>query len=146
MTKLKYVGIKIEDLLTIYILFIRSVAEYCSVVYNSSLTQKQSDKIEGIQATCLRVILSENYVSYAAALEMCALDKLSVRRAKRQLSFSLKCLDNKFTQRFFPENEPSKKERFKVNFARTKTYMMSTIPQSQRILNSYFATNRKTQY
>ena len=139
LTKLKYVGVNTEDLLTIYVLFIRSVVEYCSVVYNTSLTQKQSEKIEGIQVTCLRVILDVNYVSYAASLEMCALEQLSTRRSKRQLSFSLKCLDNTFTKRFFPENEPFKKERFKVNFARSKTYLMSTIPQSQRILNTHFS-------
>ena len=38
-TKLKYVGVSIEDLLDIYILYIRSVAEYCSVAFHSSLSQ-----------------------------------------------------------------------------------------------------------
>ena len=34
LTKLKYVGVKIEDLVDIYILFIRSISEYCSVAYH----------------------------------------------------------------------------------------------------------------
>ena len=38
LTKLKYVGVPTEDLLDIYILFIRSVTEYCAVVFHSSLT------------------------------------------------------------------------------------------------------------
>ena len=38
-TRLKYVGVKIEDLIDIYILFIRSVTEYCSVVFHSRLTK-----------------------------------------------------------------------------------------------------------
>ena len=46
LTKLKYVGVPTEDLLDIYILFIRSVTEYCAVVFHSSLTLQQSDKIE----------------------------------------------------------------------------------------------------
>ena len=142
-TKLKYVGVSTEDLLTIYVLFIRSIIEYCSVVYHSSLTQKLSNKIEGIQATCLRVILDVNYVSYAAALEMCALDKLSARRTQRQLSFSLRCLNDNFTKQFFPENEDQRKEKFKVNFARTESYLRSTIPQSQRILNAHFNGKNK---
>merc|ERR1711954_466602 len=54
-TKLKYVGVKIEDLLDIYILFIRSVTEYCAVVFHSSLTKEQSDKIEKIQKTSLKI-------------------------------------------------------------------------------------------
>ena len=41
-TKLKYVGTKTEDLLDIYILYIRSIAEYCSVVFHSSLTNELS--------------------------------------------------------------------------------------------------------
>ena len=40
-TKLKYVGVNREDLLDIYKLFIRSVIEYCSVAFHSSLTQEQ---------------------------------------------------------------------------------------------------------
>ena len=138
LTKLKYVGVGNEDLLTIYTLFIRSITEYCSVVYHNSLTHKQSNRIEAIQVTCLRVILDVNYVSYAASLEMCALERLSARRSKRQLAFSLRCLENEFTKKFFPENQSNKKERFKVNFARTKKYLHSTIPQSQRVLNEYY--------
>ena len=37
LTKLKYVGVKTKDLIDIYVLFIRSVVEYCSVVWHSSL-------------------------------------------------------------------------------------------------------------
>ena len=44
-TKLKYVGVTIEDLIDIYILYIRSITEYCSVVYHSRLTHEDSDKI-----------------------------------------------------------------------------------------------------
>ena len=72
-TKLKYVGVCLEDLLDIYILFIRSVTEYCSVAFHSSLTHQQSDKLEKIQKTCLKVIMGEMYVGYLAALEMCGL-------------------------------------------------------------------------
>jgi hypothetical protein len=70
LTKLKYVGVSTEDLLNIYILFIRSCAEYCSVVYHSRLTADHITSLERIQKTCLKIILRENYVSYEAALEM----------------------------------------------------------------------------
>ena len=119
LSKLKYAGISTEDLITVYILFIRSLTEYCSVVFHSALTLKQSDKIESIQVTSLKVILDVNYVSYSAALEMCALERLSDRRARRQLVFAKRCLDNKFTSGLFPENEQGRREKFKVNFART---------------------------
>ena len=87
---------------------------------------------------CLKIILSENYVEYEAALEMCNLEKLSTRREKRQLNFALKCLEYPFTQNLFPENE-SKREKFVVNFARTEQYKNSTVPQCQRNLNKHFA-------
>ena len=44
LSRLKYVGTTTEDLLDIYVLFIRSIAEYCSVVFNSSLTTLSSFK------------------------------------------------------------------------------------------------------
>ena len=58
--KLKYVGISTDDLITIYVLFIRSIAEYCSVAFHSSLTDEQENKLESIQCTSLRVTLDTN--------------------------------------------------------------------------------------
>ena len=63
-TKLKYVGVSLEDLIDVYILYIRSIAEYCSVVYHSSITQEESKKIERIQKICLKVILGDMYINY----------------------------------------------------------------------------------
>ena len=111
LTKLKYVGVPTEDLLDIYILFIRSVTEYCAVVFHSSLTLQQSEKIEKIQKTCLKVILGEMYVSYEAALEMCGLDRLSDRREQRCLDFSLKSIKHARNRRLFPHN-PSTSQHF----------------------------------
>ena len=41
LTKLKYVGVNLEDLINIYILYIQSLLEYCSVVWHSTLTGEQ---------------------------------------------------------------------------------------------------------
>ena len=56
MAKLKYVGIETDDLLSVYKHFIRCIPEYCTVVFNVSLTADQSDTIERIQAICLKII------------------------------------------------------------------------------------------
>ena len=77
LSKLKYVGVSTEDLIEIYTLFIRSRAEYLSVVWHSSLTAQQTNKIENIQRTSLKIIVGDNYVDYPAALEMTALENLS---------------------------------------------------------------------
>ena len=142
-TKLKYVGVSIEDLLDIYILFIRSVTEYCSVAFHSSLTQEQSDKLEKVQKTSLKIILSESYVSYSAALEMCGLQTLSDRRQKRCLDFAIKSVKHDRNSRMFPRNLVTSeryvryREIFHVNFAKTSTYKKSAIPFCQRMLNSH---------
>ena len=118
--------------------------KYCSIEFHTSLSEEFSNKLETIQSMSLKIILSENYVSYNAALKMCALDRLSTRREKRMLSFSLKCINNKFTQSMFPINDENKKEAFHVNFARTEQYKSSTIPQCQRTLNLYYKNKNST--
>ena len=140
LSKLKYIGLPIEDLIKIYILFIRSLTEYCSVVFHGSLTQELTRKIEQIQKTCLKVILSENYVSYEAALEMSGLETLHDRRESRCLSFAQKCVKNTENRKMFPTNDvPTynvrQTEKYVVNFARTNTYFKSAIPFCQRKLN-----------
>ena len=131
-TKLKYVGVTTEDLIDIYMLYIRSVLEYCAVVWHSSLTMDQINSLEMVQKTCLKVILGENYVSYSAALEMCNLETLFKRREVRCLSFAHKCLKHPAHRKLFPlndnneNNEHTSREKYSVNFARTDTYKMST--------------------
>ena len=63
-TKLKYAGVPEEDLLHIYILYIRSLLEYCSVVWHSTLTVEQSQDLESIQMLCLQIILGEKCAAY----------------------------------------------------------------------------------
>ena len=146
LSKLKYVGVGTEDLLDIYVLFIRSCAEYCCVAFHSSLTQEQSKSLESIQKVCLRVILGESYIDYNAALEMTGLSTLYKRREDRCLSFALKCLKHPVHRKLFPVN-PSpqgnsdylrESQPFQVNFAATSSYKISTIPHCQRLLNTHF--------
>ena len=141
LTKLKYVGVPIEDLLDVYILFIRSLTEYCAVVWHSSLTVDLVNKLERVQRICLKVILADNYVSYEAALEMCNLDTLYQRREDRCLAFAKKCVKHPVNKRLFPVNHrkpnlhEKAKEKFSVNFARGEALRKSTIPYLQRRLN-----------
>ena len=144
-TKLKYVGVNTEDLIEIYILFIRSITEYCSVVFHSTLTMEQSEKLEKIQKTCLKIILDDSYVDYDAALEMCGLETLASRRHKRCLDFALKAVKHPKNRRLFPlstvntDHLMRKKEKYVVNFARTSSYQKSAIPFCQKLLNKHAA-------
>ena len=140
LTKLRYVGVSIEDLIEIYCLFIRSRAEYMSVLWHSSLSIEQSEKIENIQRTCLKIILQDNYVNYLAACEMTGLFDLSVRCQARCLQFAKRSLNNPLTRGMFPENTQShhnirESEKYVVNFASTENDKNSSVPFCQRLLN-----------
>ena len=135
-SKLKYVGVPIDDLFNVYVLFIRSVLEYCCVVWHSRLTQEQSASLERVQKTCMKVILGEMYISYESALEMSGLETLEARRTQRCLKFAKKCLRNPRHSGMFPLNQHGRKEKYAVNFARTETYKRSSVPYMQRLLNA----------
>ena len=88
LTKLKYAGVSMKDLVETYTLFIRSRAEYVSVAFHSPLTKKQERAIELIQSTCFKVILGDKYLSYEDALFKTGLKTLKQREDKC-LNFSL---------------------------------------------------------
>ena len=139
LNKLKYAGIPQSDLLTIYKLSIRSIAEYCSALFHTSLTQELSDKLEAIQKTAVKIILADQYSDYISALETLSLDTLFQRREVHLKKFSLKCISDVHNAKLFPENQNVRgKNIYHVNFARTNQYLQSTIPQGQRMLNTLF--------
>ena len=148
LTKLKYSGTSIEDLIHVYKQFVRGKLEYSSVVWHSSLTEKQSKSLERCQSVALKIILDESYVSYDAACEMTGLEKLFDRRSFRCLDFGLKSIKHPQNSRFFPSNPSNNnqmnirdREPFHVNFARTCQYKNSAIPYIQRRLNEHSQTD-----
>ena len=151
LTKLKYVGVPTPDLLDIYILYIRSLLEYCSVVWHSTLTLEQSQEIENVQKICLKVIMGEEYSNYERGLIHCNLEKLSKRREVRCLKFGMQTLLNTTYSDMFPVNphilspthDTRNREHFKVNKANSESYSKSTIPYIQRMLNEYVKSQQK---
>ena len=140
LSKLKYTGVSMKDLLEIYSLFVRSRAEYMSVAWHSSLTVEEDHKIENIQKTSLKIILGENFTDYQSSLIKTGLKSLSDRRESRCLSFVKRCLSNPQTQDMFLLNLESshdlrQPEKYVVNFAHTENYRNSAVPFCQRLLN-----------
>ena len=88
LTKLRYAGFSIEDLLHMCNKYIITKLEYYIVVFHSSLTVQQSASLERCQAVCLSVILQDNYISQSAALELTGLDSLADRCKARFLTFT----------------------------------------------------------
>ena len=72
---LQKAGLKCEDLLKVYCSTIRSVVEYCSVVYGPLLTRTQSEAIERLQSQSLKIIYGFDK-SYRSILEQTGLETL----------------------------------------------------------------------
>ena len=65
-----------EDLKTIYILFIRSILEQSSPVWHSSITEENKDDLERIQKSAVKIILQEKYKGYSQGLAQLGLEPL----------------------------------------------------------------------
>ena len=138
--KLVGFGVKLNDLVVIYILFIRSLLEYCSVVWHSSITAEEKNDLERVQKCAMRIILGKNYISHENALVKLNLDKLADRRQSLCLEFAKKCASNPKTMKWFPKNPQNehnlrKQEKYFVTHAKNERFRMSSIPYLQRLLN-----------
>ena len=138
--KLYEFNLPTEEMLSIYILFIRCMVEYCCVVWHSSITVEEGSSIERVQKTALRIILRENYTDYSSALQLTGLDRLHDRRTKLSLTFAKKCLKNNKNEDLFPLNVKSvntrQHEKYFVTPARTERLAKSAVPYLQRLLNN----------
>ena len=137
--KLGQFNLPVEDLINIYVLYIRSVLEQSAVVWNSSITRGEQLEIERVQKCALRIILGENYTSYQESLDFCGLDTLKARRNQLSLKFAIKCTKNPKSRDIFPLNDRDVNtrfhEKFEVTRANTDRLANSAIPFMQRLLN-----------
>ena len=128
-----------EDLVQIYTMYIRSVIEYNSNVWFSSITNEERENLERVQRVACKIILKDDYENYDQALETLNLQTLSDRRQMLARRFAEKCTKSDRFKDLFPLNDnlmgARNKEKFKVNFASTDRLKNSTIPAMQRLLN-----------
>ena len=61
-------GTPVEDLKTVYILFIRSILEQSATVWHSSLTEENSCDLERVQKSAVKVMLQDTYNGYQNGL------------------------------------------------------------------------------
>ena len=139
--KLVEFSVPVEDLINIFILYIRSVLEQSCQVWHSSLTFENMTDIERVQKNALKIILKEEYVTYEHALNKVGLECLVERREKLCLKFAKACLKNANVRDMFPYNDSiindvRQREKFKVTFAHTGRLKDSAIPYMQRLLNA----------
>ena len=138
--KLIQFSVPLEDLIQIYILYIRSITEQSSVVWHPSLTKGEQRDLERTQKVALKIILGEDYTTYENALKISGLQPLTVRRTKLSLNFAKKCVKNNSTSWMFPFKEQKVEtrgpEKFHVTKARTDRLANSAIPYMQKLLNA----------
>ena len=136
-----------DDLVNIYILYIRSLVEQNVAVWNSTITQEEVEDIERVQKVAVRIILKDDYTTYANALEYLNLETLQVRRHSLCLRFAKQCLKNEKMAEMFPQNpgynaKVRYSEKYEVKFANNNRLRDSSIPYLQRLLNE---DNRQSQ-
>ena len=131
----------ISDLKIIYNQYIRSVLEYGSDVWHSSLTQQNKDDIERLQRCSVKIIMKNNYESYKKSLKFLNMDTLDQRREKQNLKFAKKCLKIETMKALFPLNQKKhdmksrKTFKYKVIKAKTERYKKSSVISMQKLLN-----------
>ena len=134
-------GANKEDLKQLYILFVRSQLEQSAVVWHSSLTEENSNDLERVQKSAIKMIMGENYKGYKKALDYLNLDTLDERRKELCIRFAKKALKNEKANKMFPLNDKRhrmdtrKPEKFKVMKAKTERFKKSAIIYMQNLLN-----------
>ena len=86
--------VPIHELVNIYCLYIRSVAEQSSVVWSSSITSGEEYDLERIQKVALKIILGEYYVDYSNVFFITNLHTLKARRTMLRKRFAIKSTQN----------------------------------------------------
>ena len=143
-------GTPVEDLKTIYILFIRSILEQSSTVWHSSLSEENISDLKRVQKSAVKVILDSNYNGYQSGLAQLGLENLYERREHLCKTFAKKCVKNKKLEHMFPKSENQhqmetrKKEMYMVYHANTERYQKSAIIHMQKLLNEYETEQNKS--
>ena len=131
-------GISKTDLLTVYKSSILPMHDYCSTVFNSSLTLAQSGQLERIQAMALKAIYGFDH-SYRSLLSISGLSSLKARRDERGDRFALKCLTNPRFSGWFPPRPQARITRNPLTYhedrARTARLYGSPLFHLRRRLN-----------
>jgi hypothetical protein len=139
--RLKINGANQSELKDIYCKQVRSILEYCAVVWHSGLTKENNANIERVQKSALSIILGKSYLNYENALFILNLEKLCVRRERLCLKFAKKSLaSEKFSSWFVPDENTQNTRRLvktvKPALARTSRFEKSALPYLTTILNS----------
>lgn len=145
--RLKQSGFLVQQLKKLYVSHIRSVLEYCCVLWCSNLTVEQSQKLVSVEKRALGIIVGKyvtksNYLTVCSAIDLCPLQE---RWTKLLHNFGISTLKNDRYKDWLEkykihrsENHSSRYNNNKFNFrsvgAKCERYRRSTIPSLIRLL------------
>ncbi len=141
LTRLRRFGVPTEDLVSVYIGYIRPICEYAAPVWHSNITADQTTQLERIQKRACRIILGSKYDSYTETLLQLDLQTLQDRRWHLCHQFANKCKDSDRYRNWFPPNHSSHGMRlrhsksYQMPKCNTNRYRNSAIPTLIDLLN-----------
>ena len=94
-----------EDMVHLWVVYCQSILEQSCVVWNSSLSQQNSQDLERTQRTFCKLMLREKFKSYELALEELNLILLSERREILCKNFANKGIINNTLSDLFPKKK-----------------------------------------
>ena len=120
-------GASEDDIKNVYILFVRSLLEQSASVWHSTLTLENSEDLERVQKSAVKIILGDKYIGYEKSLVKLDMETLKERRENLCLNFALKCVKNPKTKNMFPQShKPIKSIKWKQeNPKNTKSSMLT---------------------
>ena len=136
--RLKTLGASKNTLIDVFQLFVRSVLEMAVPLWAGSITKKQSQDIEAVQITCMKIISSQHFTSYEQSLQQFGLETLVARRESLCLKFAKKCIKSTQFKHWFPVKTSLRtrsKEKYIEPSGKTKRYLTSSIPHLIKLLN-----------
>ena len=99
---LRKAGFKKRPLYALYCVYIRSIIEYCSVVYHPMLTKGQEEDLERLHRLAIRICYDFD-TPIETIMAANGIETLAVRRIRRCDAFIRKARSNpKFADRWFP--------------------------------------------
>ena len=136
-------GMEKADLLRVYKAILLPIHDYCSCVFNSSLTQSQASALERLQAQALKAIYGYEHL-YRSLLQQTGLQTLKDRRDARSDKFAAKCLANPKYRSWFEPNPVQRLTRnplkYKECHARTQRLYNSPLFYMRCRLNAAHST------
>ncbi|KAI8509624.1 hypothetical protein Bbelb_120520 [Branchiostoma belcheri] len=140
--KLKHFHLPIEDLVSVYISYIRPVMEYGAPVWHSGLSNSLSNKIEKVQRRAVRIILGASFTSYSTACAQLGLPTLYARRHELTAKFAKSLEQSDQYRHLLPPlrgevsgRKTRSSHKLDSIHCKSERYNSSAIPHMVRLLN-----------